>query len=314
MQVNRKTRNIARYLGHLQPSEEFLLGLPVDSRVERRLEALGFGPPLVPGHRLLPSPRIGPACRRNAEGFDIVHRDRPMETAFRQVEWHWKQFKGRHDTEEVSKIVDVPYKRYPRTHVPPYSVGLEIRMRLDGRLFVVAGPFRNESDKLVVPTNTANMLKETLGGFEVLDMDLAGWVSAPQRQVNWQLLPPGKNPWESARPALEAIFRRAPAGNQNVLRARLTAVGERNPDFVAIGIGGFEGYTVFGFEDRKLCVLESPKVNNATYVLPLDSWEALSQLTKAQILDAGAHKARIVHTGSWFDALDEVLGARRKAA
>lgn len=89
--------------------------------------------------------------------------------------------------------------------------------------------------------------------------------------------------------------------------ARLTAVGEKKPDFVAIGIGGFEGYTVFGFVQKGLCVLESPQVNNATYVLPLESWEAVSQMTKAQILDSNAHKARIVHTRSWFDALSDAL-------
>jgi hypothetical protein len=147
-----------------------------------------------------------------------------------------------------------------------------------------------------------------------LDKNLSSWVSAPVRRLNWQLLPPGKNPWESAKPALEEMVKRASAGNQNVLRARLTAVGEKNPDFVAIGAGGFEGYTVFGFVKQGLCVLESPQVNNATYVLPMESWEAVSQMSKAQILDSKAHTARVVHTRAWFDELDAVLDAGRKTA
>ncbi|MEK7886309.1 hypothetical protein AAB992_04250 [Burkholderia contaminans] len=314
MQINRKTRNIMKYLNHVQPSDLYMLGLALNADIEKRLDELGFDIPFVPGHSLLPPACKGPACRRNAEGYDIVHRDQPMETAYRQVEWHWTQFVGRYGTEEMSKIVDVPYQRYPRTHVAPYSVELEIKVREDGKVFVVTGPFANNEAHAVVATNTANMLREALGGFEVLDKNLSDWVSAPVRRLHWQLLPPGKNPWESAQPVLEKMVERAPTGNQGVLRARLAAVGEKKPDFVAIGIGGFDGYTVFGFAKQKLCVLECPRVNNATYVLPMESWETLSTMTKAQILDARAHKARIMHTRSWFDSLEKVLSAASKAA
>lgn len=291
-----------------------MLGLAIDTSIQERLKQLGFDIPLVPGQGLLAPARKGPASRRNAEGFDIVHRDQPMETAYRQVEWHWTQFAGRYSTEEMSKIVVVPYRRYPRTHVAPYGSDLEIKVRTDGQAIVVASPFVNSEAELRVATNTANMLREVLGAFEVLGKDLSSWVSAPVRRLHWQLLPPGKNPWESAKPVLDTMVERARVGNQGVLRPRLTAVGEKKPDFVAVGIGGFEGYTVFGFVKQRLCVLECPQVNNATYVLPMESWEAVSQMTKAQILDAKAHKARIVHTRSWFDSLDQVLSSGRKAA
>lgn len=314
MQINRKTRNITKYLKQLQPSELYMLGLVVNRGVEARLKNLGFEVPLVPGQRVLAPARKGPASRRNAEGFDIVHRDRPMETAYRQVVWTWTQFVGRNDREEKSKVVDVPYQRYPRTHVLPYSIELEVKVRADGQAYVVAGPFVNDESSVVVATNTANMMREALGGFEVLDKDLTSWVNAPVRRLHWQLLPPGRNPWVSALPALQGVVERAPAGNRGVLRARLSAVGAKNPDFVAIGVGGFEGYVVFGFVRLKLCVLECPQVNNATYVLPMESWERVAQMTKAEILDTGAHTARIVHTRGWFDALDSVLSDGRKAA
>jgi hypothetical protein len=314
MQINRKTRNINKYLSHLQQGEIYMLGLPVDVGVEKRLQEIGFTVPLVPGQRVLPPAKNGPASRRNANGFDIIHRDQEKETAYRQVEWHWTQFVGRHETEEMSRVVDVPYLRYPRTNVAPYSVELEVKIRDDGKLFVVAGSFVKDEAHTTPATNTANMLREALGGFEVLAKDLSSWVSAPIRRLNWQLLPPGRNPWESAIPVLEKIVERAPAGNQGVLRARLSAVGAKKPDFVAIGMGGFDGYSVFGFVRQGVCVLECPQVNNATYVLSMESWEAVSQMTKAEILNAEAHKARIVHTRSWFDSLNRVLGFADKAA
>ncbi len=314
MQINRKTRNITKYLNHLEPSELYMLGLALDAEIENRFKEMEFDMPLVPGLRLLLPAAKGPACRRNAEGFDIIHRDQPMEVAYRQVDWHWTQFVGRYDSEERSKIVDVPYRRYPRTHVAPYSVEVEIKVRDDGQVFVVTGPFVNDITQVTVATNTANMLREAFGGFEVLGKDLSNWVSAPVRRLYWHLLPPGNNPWESAKPALEKMIERAPAGNRSVLSARLAAVGEKKPDFVAIGVGGFGGYTVFGFVKPQICVLECPQVNNATYVLPMKSWEAVSQMTKAQILNSKSHKARIVHTRTWFSALDKVLNVGDMAA
>jgi hypothetical protein len=313
MQINRKTRDINKYLGHLKPSQQYYIALPVDASVLARLEALGFSIPLIPGQRVLPPVR-GAASRRNAEGFKIIHRDQPMEIAFRQVEWRWKQFCGRYDTEEMSKIVDVPYKRYPRTNVVPYSIELEIRARANGDVFVIAGPFVKASSDSLRATNTAKMFIEQMGAFEVLDDELTPWISAPVRRLNWRLLPEGSNPWKSAKPALEEIIERLPQGNQRVIRARIEAVGSQKPDFIAVGVGGFEGYIAFGFPANGLCVLESPYVNNATYVLYLESWESLSQMTKAQILDAKAHRARIVHTRNWFSELDHILADDLRAA
>ena len=314
MQINRKIRNITKYVNHLQPYEQYMLGLAIQPDVETLLRSLGFEIPLTPGHRVLVSPRKGAASRRNAEGFDIIHRDQPKETAYRQAVWTWKQFVGRNDVEEKSKVVDVPYKRYPRTRVQPYSVEIEIKVRDDGQKFAVAGSFVNDEAHIAIATNTANMLYEALGGFEILDKNLTSWVRTPVRRLHWQLLPSGRNPWDSAIPSLEKVVERAPKGNQGVLRARLSAVGAKKPDFVAIGVGGFEGYVVFGFDQLKLCVLESPQVNNATYVLPMESWEIVAQMTKAEILNNGMHTARIVHNRGWFNELDSVLSDDQKDA
>ncbi len=314
MQIHRKTRNVAKYLGHLKKGDKYLLGLNVSPTVAERLGRLGFSTSPAPGERLLPPAKMGPACRINAEGFAIVHRHQPMETGFRQTEWRWTQFAGRDQTEEVSKIVDVPYQRYPRTWVGPYGIELELRARADGRAFAIAGSFANDEQDIRVATNTANMLLEALGGFEVLDEHLTGWIRSPVRQLNWELLPPGKNPWSTAQPLVEAMVQRMALGNQPVLRARLEAVGSKGPDFIAVGRGGFDGYTAFGFEGKRLCVLECPYVNNATFVLPLNSWEAISRLTKAEILEAKFHEARLVHNRGWFASLDELLGDIAKAA
>lgn len=309
MQVNRKTRNIEKYLIEVPIAGKFVLGVEVDDVLVAKAEAVGFTSPLNEGESLLPIGTKGPACRRNANGFYVIHRDQPMETAYRQIEWHWKEYSGRDEQVERSGIKDVPYKRYPRTFVSPYAVELQVRFSKDGRKYIVAGPFEYRPGDMQTATNTANVLREVLGGFEVLKEDPASWhpVLAKVKRLNWKLLPPGKNPWESAAPILEQMLKRAPAGNQNVLRARLEAVGKKEPDFVAIGLGGFDGYSAFGFEKQKFCILESPQVNNATYILPLETWEGISKMSKSEIISAGAHTGRLVHNRTWFTALDEIF-------
>lgn len=307
MKFNRKTRGIIKYLKHLEPNDQYWLGLPAHG-LENKLEKLGFSVPLASGERLLPEPKFGPANRRNALGDEIVHRDKPMETAYRQAEWHWTEFRGRYDTADRSKIVDVPYKRYPRTHVPPHGVELVIR-RTGKDALVIAGPFVVGQDDPRA-TNTANVFVEIFGECAVLRHDMTVWAKVPVRQLNWELLPPGKNPWTSAQSALQKVVRNADKGNQPVIKARFDAIGEHEPEFVAIGTGGFNGYVVFGFPRLGFCLLESQEVNNATYVLNEALWEKVSMLSKAEILDGKLHIDRLVHRESWFGAVRNLLRPR----
>ncbi|MEM5299094.1 hypothetical protein VSR82_32840 [Burkholderia sp. JPY481] len=311
--VNRKTRNINRDLAHLRAGEQYLLGLPLSTIQPERLERAGLGTRPVNGTRVLPPAVGGGASRRNANGFDIIHRDRPKETRYRQISWTWTERHGR-DTVEQTGVKDVPYLRYPRTFVPPYAVELQIQMRPDGASFVVAGPFTVGSDLDTTATNTANVFCEQFGGFEVLSLALGSWVAAPVRRVNWELLPPGRNPWLGAKPALDRIVASAPAGNREVIAARFAAIGKHTPDFVAVGAAGFDGYAVFGFPSQGFCLLESRQVNNATYVLSDTNWERVSQMSKAEILSAGAHEGRLIHTRSWFDELELVFARPRRRA
>ncbi|EIN00446.1 hypothetical protein WQE_15486 [Paraburkholderia hospita] len=314
MMVNRKTRNINRDLVQLQAGERYLVGLPLNAIQPQRLERVGFGAHPANGTRVLPPATGGAASRRNANGFDIIHRDRPMETRYRQISWTWTEHHGR-DTVEKTEVKDVPYMRYPRTSIPPYAVELQIQMRPDGTSFVVGGPFIAGTELDAVATNTANVFCEQFGGYEILTEALAGWVAAPVRRVNWELLPPGRNPWLSAKPALDRIVSSAPAGNRGVITARFAAIGAHTPEFVAVGAAGFDGYAVFGFPREGFCLLESRHVNNATYVLSDTSWERVSQLSKAEIISAGAHRQRIIHTRNWFDELELLFaGPARRAA
>jgi hypothetical protein len=134
------------------------------------------------------------------------------------------------------------------------------------------------------------------------------------RRLNWDLLPTGRRPWLATRMQLEQIVRSVRARNHRFAMARFDAVGAHAPDFAAVGRGGFRGYVAFCFESQRLCVLENATINNATYVLPLESWERLAQMTKADLLDSGLHRGRLVHSRAWFGQLEALLGSPSSAA
>lgn len=310
MMITRRTRSITRYLRSMSANSEFWLGVPAESHRDS-LARLGFSIPFEIGEQVLPSAEFGPACRRNAEGQTVVHRDKPKETAYRQAEWHWEEFRGPYETVAQSRIVDVPYQRYPRTQLPPFAVEISIKRDISDVVQAVCGPFAHSPADDQRSTNSAKMLVELFGECRILSGKLVPWVSAPIRHLNWELLPPGKHPWKSAMSALEKVIKKSKEGSQPVIRARYEAIGRHGPEFVAVGKGGFDGYVVFGFPTLGLCMLESRTINNATYVLNESSWEAVSRMSKAEILSSGCHRARLIHREDWFTRVDGILDLSR---
>ncbi len=53
-------------------------------------------------------------------------------------------------------------------------------------------------------------------------------------------------------------------------------------------------------------VLESVHTNNATYVFEQD-WEALSQMTKTDILSQQLQRDRVFHTNGWTEQVARIL-------
>jgi hypothetical protein len=303
----KRIRTLKGKLRSIRKGSRLVLGGRFLPSLLPRLRAIGFPDVANVGDAVLPAV-IGPATGFNAVGGVIIHRDQPKETASRMVEWHWKEFRGPYDTEEMSKFVDVPYERYPRTDVPPPSVELKIAVTADGQRVLVSPPltFTSDDDKDLI--HAVNLVLEVLGFCEIFTSNLDEIILAPLRRLNWKLLPPGKRPWKQLRPDVLAVITRAKEGNQPVIEHRLEAINGYGPDFVAIGLAGFAGYVVFGFTSRSLFVCESIYTDNATYVFG-DDWEKLSKLTKMQVLDNRLHRDRIIHRVGWDDRLRSILRA-----
>jgi hypothetical protein len=306
MYIRKKVRDLEAHLKPFAPNQGFYV---VFAGLEGRLAdvaKVGFTVPPKPGERLLPSGEFGIASRRNANGEEIVHKDLPLETHYRQREWTWKEFRGRYDFEEKSKIVEVPYKRYPRSWKQPHGVELQVRMAPNDSLVITAGPFRPGEVDQELLLNTVHMFVELFGECGLVKQDLREAVQPQVRRLNWDVLPPGKYPWARAEPAVERVISTVSAGDQAVVRERVKTITAYEPDFIAVGRNGFSRYMVYGWDEHQLYVLESIEVNNATYVLK-KNWETVSSMTKAEVLDSGAHHARLVHRNSWWRGLADLM-------
>lgn len=299
-------RRAEQYLTGIDRGETFYLGVEAQDAEVRKLSAIGFEEPFEVGQRVLPAPQFGPASRRNAFGKILVHKDQPMETAYRQVYWEWTQWHGR-DRILMSDFRDVPYQRYPRTQVPPPSLELQLVEGPNDKMLVVSGPHVYASPDLQSISHAMSLLLELFGYCDVMKANLGPALGARTVRLNWEVLPEGEYPWARLRDHVGDVVRRAKAGNQRVIEERLRKIASFDPSFVAVGRGGFRGYVIFGFPGRDFLVCESAWYGNATYVFGQD-WRTLSQMTKAEILRAELQLDRLVHLGNWAGRINALFG------
>jgi hypothetical protein len=283
-----------------------MLGLAAPKRFTDTLPKMGFNDGLDVGKVVLPSGLFGPISVFNSEGKYIKHSDQPMETAYRTVEWHWKEWHGRYEQVERSKFVDVPYKRYPRTFVPPPSIELKLAATTNGELILVGPLVQNSPQNMGAITHIVNLFLEIFGECQFFTEDLDEIINIPTKRLNWKILPPGQRPWAQLKKDIAPIIKHAPEGSQAVMIHRLSTVHSHKPDFAAVGKAGFSGYIIFGFSKKGIYALESMFYGNATYIFGHD-WEALSKMTKAEILDQNLQKDRIIHREGWEKHIKSLL-------
>lgn len=303
----KRIRTINNNVRGFRRGDHVVVALRDLDRFSNELARAGFSRNLEVGETVLPT-AVGPISTFNAEGRYEIHKDQPKETAYRLGEWKWKEFRGRYDTVEKSKIVEIPYKRYPRTFIDPPSIELTIAQDDVGNKVVRSTKhnFIESNDGFLI--HIVNLFLEVFGECEILREDLTPMAPARLIRLNWEVLPQGRMPWSKLQRHLRPIVERQPQGNRAVIDKRHETISVYDPEFVAVGQGGFDGYVIFGFPSKRLYILESTQINNATYVLDSD-WEDLSCMTKAELLDNNLHSERIIHRENWFSEINRVLNA-----
>lgn len=301
----KRIRYVGSYIRGVNRGEKIVVSIGNLSRFTTSLIKAGFSKELGIGETVLPT-AIGPISTFNSEGKDEIHNDQPKETAYRQAEWKWKEFCGRYDRRERSKIVEIPYERYPRTFIQPPSVELTIVQNKEGDK-ILRSPtheyIESNDEKLL---HIINLFLEYFGECELLKENLMPVIPAHLIRLNWEILPQGCMPWIKLKHLLSPIIESQPEGNKVVVNKRFETINSFEPEFVAFGHSGFHGYVIFGFPAKQLYILESTQINNATYVIERD-WEVLSTMTKAELLNKNLHKERIIHRKNWFNQITRLL-------
>lgn len=297
-----RIKKLDQYIQGIELGTEVSLCIQLGIDDSSRAIMAGFTPELEVGEKVLPAV-IGKTTDFNANGKDIIQKDHPKETHFRQAEWRWKEFKGRYDFEERSKIVEVPYKRYPRKHIDAPSIELEITTSRAGAKLVSSNTVNLLEENHEAIIHTINLILEIFGRCELRQSDHEPIIKAKTIRLNWQVLPPGRRPWPEMKIVLDPIIKSRPNGVAVVIEKRFEAINAYNPSFIAVGQAGFTGYLIFGFPEKNLYILESTEINNATYLLE-DNWEHISSLSKAEIIVDNLHKKRVVHRKGWFKEIN----------
>lgn len=299
-----KVLNEDLYLSVLPPGSTFKIISDADAKAFARA---GIADDTARGTMFLPS-IVGRISRFNAEGRHVVRRDLPKEERyigsreFTRTEWH-----GR-DRVEVTDTVDYFRMCYPRELQPP--PGVELTLGNDAGKLVFVSP-----ELTYVPANgdhnkhVINLMLELFGSCEVVLEDLARLTPPEARRVNWVMLPPGEHPWDRIESHIKAVFRGKTPSVAAAVILRQDVILSHGPSSIFTGMAGFSDYIAYVFRDRGLVVLESVFYGNALYVFG-ENWEALSMLTKAEIIRNDLAAARIIHSRDWIAHLADVLRLR----
>ena len=291
----KQVRGLTVYRSTIERLPQFrLLSRPL---TEDQAATLGFdGVPLA-GASIVPSAE-GPATFFNARGKEIVRKDLPMITKSRSINRSWKDWHGQthHGTQTRS------YETYPREHIAPPGEFLTAVETDSGIAMATRIIDRTEPEESIA--NLLNLYLECFPHFEIVDPNLA--VPVRIEKVNWRILPPGKFPFDRAMQVLDNYLEQLTESDREAARQRIRTITRHEPDFMAVGLGGFSEYIVFGFTRKNRYVFESPETGNATYIFR-NEWEEVSQLTKRQILQEQLQDARIIHTSRWAIEVSEAI-------
>ncbi len=246
------------------------------------------------GDAVLPSAAFGPACTRNAYGASYA--DKTQEKEYRYVSTVWTRPYG--NEEAYPAAIDVYRTCYPKVEVPPAEIELVLAADPQGSLYVMAVLTAEVRNKHL--HEAVNLFLEIYGYCYIFNGDLEG-VGHVRQRCHWKMLPPGARPSEHLKEQL-----RSQGKNPDTFDAdRLAFVEQYTAERIVEGVNGFNGYYAYVF--KNYCVLECAVYGNATYIIPKENWEELSQKTKRELMEANCVKQKIIHTAAWYEIFSQAM-------
>lgn len=175
--------------------------------------------------------------------------------------------------------------------MPAYGIELQLFKSKDGQLYVIV--VLTDEIRANYLKEAVNILLEIYGVCYIFDGEIQLDYSSKRQKCNWEMLPPGEMPSRHIKKQLGE--RGEKTDTYDIFR--LEYMEKYNSEKIVEGINGFKGYYAFIFS--KCCVLESAIYGNATYIIPKENWEILSQKTKKELFDENKVIGKIDHTAKW---------------
>lgn len=288
--------NPKNYLTFVKNQNAFIIATKVKDCDNSLLSKLGFSTPLIVDESIIPNPITG-KTNENLNGKVIVRNDLEPNEPYRRL-FHWKCTDWNGDEHE-GYTIKVRY-RYPRQYLPAYNESMTIRKDSQNELWICSDIL--SIDNMPRVKFVMNLFANTFSTFEVLEKDLC--LTKKIIKQNFWFLKPGT----LTKDELEKVICQ---GNKNKSAENIKA-WERYQTIepfmvtndIMVGSQGFYGY--YAVKTKNYWVLESNKVNNATYLFD-DMWKEYVKLDKQKVLKGKLCKKRVYHTNNWKQEISSIL-------
>lgn len=292
-------KNISRVISEARGADSVRYVVRRDSIGIERQGTIGIDYLEEAGDAILPS-GIGKVSNFNISGREKKRKDLPLIKKTIPQYRTWKDWHGKEHDGIQHRTMDV----YQVEFIPPPSEKLFL-IEINNTPYITSRQITIRGDQFNT-IHIANLMLEYFGEFEIFDTLKDNISVIPTRHLQWEVLPPGKYPWNKAASFVLPHLTRLSSSERGVIEHRMREITKHQPDFLATGRGGYSGYFIYGFTSRNLFFLESTELNNATYVFGED-WEKLSSLSKEKIINGEHAYARIVHDKKWMNRIRQLF-------
>lgn len=297
-----RIRNTNKLLSDIEEDQTFYIGVKLhESTIEILQGKLNLSN-IDENVTIFPSPINGIMCKRNSVGEFIPQKDQPMETAYRSQTWEIKDWGGYVHLGTGY----VPYKRYPRLFIEPNELKYTITSdKSKNKICILTQSFINNQGNFEEILFSTNLTLEIFGEVDIFITNSENDIinSKLLETVNWEILPKGEKIWESF--SNQTTDNLTPS-EQILIKERFEYINSFKPDVVRQGIGGYTGYLIFEFKDKKLFIFDSILYGDAMYIFKND-WKEVSKLTKREIIQNDLSEERIIHNKYWKSKLNKFL-------
>ncbi|MBO6175251.1 MAG: hypothetical protein V8S18_01960 [Lachnospira sp.] len=274
-------RIVKLQIPHTYDINKIQLGIPV---MDNEAEIVGLK---EDGDIVLPSGTFGPQSRKNAYGYSYADKTKSKER--RYVFTNWVYPFGNTNASMVA--ADIYKECYPKIEVEAYGIELQLYEDESKQQFVIVNMTDDVRKKYM--KEAINLMLEIYGKCYVYDDVIRIEKTIKRKRCNWEMLPPGEMPSRHVEKQLKSMNQKTDTYDI----ARLNYMEMYNATTMVEGVNGFKGYYAYLYDNY--CVLESAFYGNATYIIPKDNWEELSQKTKRELFDEKKVVEKIDHTEKW---------------